>query len=80
MADEKLFSFNNSINKWVDRSGNSGPRAGIESTIHRIAEKSAIGIITGRIIPTFIFSSGRKLVKTDATVSQSEHMGGLMVF
>ena len=80
MADEKLFSFNNGINKWVDRSGNSGPRAGIESTMHRIAENSAIGIITGRIKPTFTFSTGRKFVQTDKTASQSEHMGGLMGF
>ena len=78
MADEELFSFNNGINKWVVRTaGGVGPSAGIDSSMRRIAENSAIGIITGRIKPTFTFSTDRKFVQTNRTVAQSNHLGVL---
>ncbi|MEC7180533.1 MAG: hypothetical protein VXW36_04010 [Candidatus Thermoplasmatota archaeon] len=77
MADEGLFSFNNGINKWK---GTAGPHAGIDSNMHSVAEKAAIGIITGRINPTFTFDIGRKFVKVEKTLDRSEHMTELRTF
>ena len=77
MADEELFSFNNGINKLK---GTAGPHAGIDADMHVIAEKAAIGIITGRIEPTFTFNLGRKFVQPDQTLDTSEHMTKLRTF
>ena len=79
MADEELFSFNNGINKWGGKM-TEGPNAGIDSSMHRIAETSAIGIITGRIKPTFTFGTGRKIAQADSMVARSDHMSSLRVF
>lgn len=76
MADGSLFSFNNGVNKWF---GTAGPFAGIDSSMRSIAEKAAIGIITGRMKPTFTFHNNRKFVKGENTIARSGHMGGLRV-
>lgn len=77
LADEGWFRFNNGVNKWK---GTSGPHAGIDSHIRSVAEQAAIGVITGRIMPTVTFDMARRFVKKEDTAARSEHMGGLRVF
>jgi len=78
MADEELFRFSKGINKWVDVRRNYN--LGIDSEMHVIAEKAAIGIITGRIEPTFTFNLERKFVQPDKSLDRIESMTGLRKF
>jgi hypothetical protein len=77
MADENFFTFTKGVNKWVQL---GLPSAGIDSSIRRQTESSAIGVITGRITPTHTFSSGRKIMQIDGVIARSEHMNNLKGF
>ena len=78
MVDEELFRFSKGINKWIDPRRNYN--LGIDSEIHVIAEKAAVGIITGRMEPTFTFNLERKFVQPDKSLDKIESMTGLRRF
>lgn len=77
MIDEELFRFNKGVNKWFQT---QGAHAGIDSSMRRLAEQSAIAIITGRTKPTFTFQNERKFVEKEKTNAHLEHMKYLRVF